>query len=601
MTLRFLIVALFTAMLTAGTAKETRPNILWIIAEDASPHIGPYGENLIATPSLDRLAREGVTFANAFTTAPVCSPSRTALIAGMSQTTLGSHNHESNHASREIGGDPVYYASYVVPKEVKLIPELFAEAGYYVVNGGTAKTHYNFVARTELYAGTDWSTRASGQPFFAQIQLKGGKGGDAAVSDPVDSKRVTLPPHLPDSDVLRKEWAKYLDDWKATDREVGEILSRLEREGLLESTVIFFLTDHGISHVRAKQFLYEDGLKIPLLMRLPGQAKAGMRREDLVCHLDIAATSLELAGIAIPDYVQGQPLLGARHAPRTSVVSARDRCDETVDLIRSIRTERFRYIRNFMSYRAHLQPNQYKDGKAVVRELRRLRADGELTAAQKSFFETPRPVEELYDLHADPDQLVNLASDPSFQSTRAALRDELYATLVAQRDAGMIPEPILDEMGLVAGSKYAALLEPENGGLIREIIATIEAGERRDVDALHAKLGASQAAVRYWAAVWLGQIDDDSAKAILLERLNDESGAVRVAAAEALYRLGKHDLALAELKRALADRNHNTAFYAVRAWADISAPADALRAAVRASPHASYDYIKRVMRRIKNR
>ncbi|HTO05138.1 MAG TPA: sulfatase-like hydrolase/transferase, partial [Opitutus sp.] len=260
MHLRSMALCFATLALAPLQFADPRPNILWIIAEDASPHIGPYGEQTIATPALDRLAREGITFTQAFTTAPVCSPSRSALIAGMSQVTLGSHNHESNHATRAIGGDPSFYPSYQIPAGIKLIPELFADAGYYVVNGGTAKTHYNFIPRSDLYAGTDWSGRAPGQPFFAQIQLRGGKGGDEPEPFPTDPNAVTLPAHLPDHPEIREDWARYLDDWKATDREVGAILARLKQEGLLEHTVIFFLTDHGISHLRAKQFLYDDGL-----------------------------------------------------------------------------------------------------------------------------------------------------------------------------------------------------------------------------------------------------------------------------------------------------------------------------------------------------
>ena len=147
---RSFVVCLVALALSPLLFADQRPNILWIIAEDASPHIGPYGEKTIATPALDQLAREGITFTQAFTTAPVCSPSRSALIAGMSQITLGSHNHESNHATPDIGGAESFYPSYRIPAEIKLIPELFADAGYYVVNGGTGKTHYNFIPRTAL-------------------------------------------------------------------------------------------------------------------------------------------------------------------------------------------------------------------------------------------------------------------------------------------------------------------------------------------------------------------------------------------------------------------------------------------------------------------
>jgi arylsulfatase A-like enzyme len=590
--------ALASLVLTSVSFAAQRPNILWIIAEDASPHIGPYGERLIDTPAFDRLAREGITFTQAFTTAPVCSPSRSALISGMMQTTLGSHNHESNLATLEVGGDASFYDSYRIPAEIKLIPELFADAGYYVVNGGTAKTHYNFVPRTELYVGSDWSGRAAGQPFFAQIQLQGGKGDGVTEAGATDPAAVTLPPYLPDDPVLRKDWAKYLDNWKATDREVGAILARLEQEGILEHTAVFFLTDHGISHLRAKQFLYEEGLQIPLLVRLPGGGGANTRRTDLVCHLDIAASSLALAGIPIPDYVEGRALFSPGHQPRVALVGARDRCDETVDLIRSVRTARFRYIRNFMSYRPHLQPNQYKDGKAITRTMRQLHAAGRLTELQDRLFFPTRPTEELYDLENDPDEVTNLADVRAFDSVRAELRAQLYQTLVDQRDCGLIPEPILDEMARAAGSKYAVLFQAEHHDLVRAIIDTIEAGERNDVETLRARLASPMPALRYWAAVWLGQLRDQAARPALVLRLRDDSGAVRVAAAESLYLLGDPAPALNALKLALGDFNHNTAFYAARAWEAIGAPVDELLPFIRRSPHAHYEPIKRVVRRL---
>lgn len=598
MHLKLQLVSLVGLTLASFSLAGQRPNILWIIAEDASPDIGPYGEKLIKTPAFDRLAREGITFTQAFTTAPVCSPSRSALIAGMMQTTLGSHNHESNHAAPDIGGDASFYPSYRIPAEIKLIPELFADAGYYVVNGGTAKTHYNFVPRTALYAGTDWAGRAAGQPFFAQIQLQGGKGGGLQEPDATDPKSATLPPFLPDDPVLRKDRAKYLDNWKITDREVGAILARLEQEGILEHTAIFFLTDHGIAHLRAKQFLYEDGLHIPLLVRLPGGRAANTRRTDLVCHLDIAAASLDLAGIPIPSYVQGRALFSASYQPRLAVVGARDRCDETVDLIRSVRTARFRYIRNFMSYRPHMQPNQYKDRERITKAMRRLHAAGQLNELQDRLFLPTRPIDELYDLENDPYELVNLAGNHAFDSVRSELRDQLYQAMIDQRDAGMIPEPILDEMALAAGSKYAVLLQPENHDLVRAIIATIEAGERHDPETLRGILESPTPALRYWAAVWLGLLRDQAARPALARRLHDDSGAVRVAAAESLYRLGDHEPALAELKHALNSRNHNTAFYAVRVWESIGAPTGDFLPLIRQSPHADYEYIKRVAHRL---
>ena len=228
-------------------------NVVWIVIEDASPHIGCYGENLIKTPHIDRMAREGIRCSSAFVTAPVCSSSRSAMVSGMYQTTLGIHNHRSQVSSRKGGGNVAYYDSYKVPKSVKLIPELFRDAGYYVTN--KSKTDYNFIPTSNLYHGSDWKKAPADQPIFAQFQLKGGKNRKA--QSHANPDKAVLPPYYPDHPELRQDWAKYLDSWVETDKEVGRILADLEKAGRLGSTAVFLWTDHGVSHLRGKQFLYE--------------------------------------------------------------------------------------------------------------------------------------------------------------------------------------------------------------------------------------------------------------------------------------------------------------------------------------------------------
>ena len=227
-------------------ADQGSVNVVWIVIEDASPHIGCYGETLIKTPHIDRMAREGIRFSSAFVTAPVCSSSRSAMVSGMYQTTLGVHNHRSQVSSRKGGGNVAYYDSYKVPKSVKLIPELFRDAGYYVTN--KSKTDYNFIPTSKLYHGSDWKKAPAGQPIFAQFQLKGGKNRKA--QSHADPAEVVLPPYYPDHPELRQDWAKYLDSWVETDEEVGRILADLEKAGRLGSTAVFLWTDHGVSHLR---------------------------------------------------------------------------------------------------------------------------------------------------------------------------------------------------------------------------------------------------------------------------------------------------------------------------------------------------------------
>lgn len=433
----------------AIAAENERPNVVWIVVEDMSAHFGCYGESTIETPHVDRLAREGVRFERAFITAPVCSAARSALITGMYQTSIGAHHHRSGRGVEKIH----------LPDGVELVPTIFRRAGYYTVNanwptrrGKIAKTDYNFEWDASAYDDSDWSTRADGQPFFAQIQLRGGKlrgpGNteawpakvEQALGSTTNLDGVTLPPYYPDDPVIREDWAQYLDACRYTDFEVGQILDRLEREGVLDNTFVFFITDHGISHARGKQFCYEEGMRIPLIVRGPG-LEAGRLRGEVCVHIDLAATSLGFAGLPVPEGMEAVDLFAKDHEPRPYVVCARDRCDETVDHIRAVRSRTFKYIRNFLPERPYLQPNAYKDNKPILRRIRELSAAGKLNRAQSLVTADRRPREELYDLRRDPWELNNLAADPRYADAFQRHRGWLDEWVRETGDHGANPEP----------------------------------------------------------------------------------------------------------------------------------------------------------------
>lgn len=242
--------------------------------------------------------------------------------------------------------------------------------------------------------------------------------------------------------MILQDWADYLDCCRYTDKEVGDVIARLEKEKLLDNTVVFFMTDHGISHARGKQFLYDEGTHVPFVVRGPGIAK-GATRDDLIEHIDMTATSLALAGIEIPKWMQGRNVLANDYATRGAVFAARDRCDETMEHIRSVRTERFKYIRNYMNQRPHLQPCRYKDEKAIVQKLRELHVDKKLDElTEKLLFAETRPAEELYDLAADPHEVTNLAVDPKHKATLEAMRKKLADWEERTGDKGTKPEPM---------------------------------------------------------------------------------------------------------------------------------------------------------------
>jgi arylsulfatase A-like enzyme len=471
--LRFAIAGILLWLL-APVAMAARPNIVWIVVDDMSANFSCYGEQAIQTPHVDRLAREGTRFSHAFVTAPVCSASRSALITGCYQTTIGAHNHRSGRGEIKIH----------LPEGVEPVPALFQRAGYFTCIGGfdarrgrLGKTDYNFEWDRSIYDASDWSERKPGQPFFMQVQLHGGKyrGSQKHEYDAwakrvfdrlgsnVPIEAVVLPDYYPRDPVLLEDWARYLDAVRYTDDEVGQILARLEREGILEETVVCFMTDHGISHARGKQFLYDEGIHVPLVMRGPGIAPA-MVRDDLVQHIDLGATSLALAGIAVPDWMQGRDLLAADYQPRQAVFAARDRCDETVEHIRAVRTERFKYIRNYLPERPHLQPNAYKDGKAIIQRLRELHTAGSLNEVQERLLFSPkRAPEELYDLAADPQELVNLAGREEYRAELESLRRQLDEWEHSTRDRGRTAEPDAmydSDMAVYLGNRQGAPGDP---------------------------------------------------------------------------------------------------------------------------------------------
>lgn len=445
---------------------QGRPNVLWFVVDDMSPNFSCYGETRIETPHVDRLAREGTKFTRAFVTAPVCSPCRSAMITGMYQTSIGAHQHRSGRGVEKIH----------LPRGVRLIPELFQEAGYYTCigdglvahdragrpghdgAGGLGKTDYNFEWDASIYDGPDWSGRKPGQPFFMQVQLAGGKlrgGRDEAAQKlsqraerefgaAVSPDDVALPPYYPRDPVLLRDWAAYLDAVRFTDQHVGRVLARLEAEGIFGDTLIVFMTDHGISHARGKQFLYDEGTHIPFVVRGPGIAR-GVVRDDLIEHIDMGPISLAAAGIPIPKNMHGRDVFAKDYRKREAVFAARDRCDETVDRIRSVRTDRFLYIRYFHPLRPHLQPNAYKDGKSIVQTLRQLHETGRLDAlAEDLLFRPSRPAEELYEWTSDRWQVHNLAADPEYRQELASLAARLDRWMMDTNDPDAESESMYD-------------------------------------------------------------------------------------------------------------------------------------------------------------
>ncbi|MDP7278628.1 MAG: sulfatase [Candidatus Poribacteria bacterium] len=429
------------------------PNVLWIFIEDMNDWMGCYGHRVVPTPHIDRLAEAGVRFDRAYMPAGVCSPSRSAVITGMYQTTIGAHNHRSSRPDFRGTGMGEDYDSIPLPDGVSTIPELFRQSGYYTFIEG--KTDYNFAYQSaDLYdsdngqmgfkgtrAGRDWSGCPEGKPFFGQVQLTGGKQfGNPNLQRHVDPSTVDVPSYYPDHPIIRDEIALHYDCVRHTDHEVGQILSKLEEDGLLDNTIIFLFSDHGMRLPRHKQFIYQGGHKVPLIISGASDClKPETIRPDLVSGIDISATSLALAGVEIPDQMEGQHLFADNFTPRQFVVAAKDRCDYTIDRIRTVRTQKYGYLRNFMTDRPYMQP-QYRDGSNFMTLLRQMYAQRQLNEIQAAFWGTDRPDEELYDLEADPHETINLADDPAYAEVLVEHRQILENWVEETDDQGQYPE-----------------------------------------------------------------------------------------------------------------------------------------------------------------
>ena len=419
-------------------SENSRPNLLWIVADDLGSDLACYGTGEVYTPNMDRLAREGRRYEDFFTVTAVCSPSRSALITGMYPTSIDSHQHRTKYKKP-------------LPHSVRPIPDYFKQRGYFVTNGSErqddngfftkkGKQDYNFKTNP-LYDGTDWNQRAPGQPFFSQIQIHyPHRPFRADPAHPVDPAAVKFPACYPDHPLTRKDWTLYLETIQNADKKVGRVLKRLVEDGLLDKTIIFFFGDQGRPMMRAKQFLYDGGIRSPLIIRWPGKLKAGSVCHDLISNIDISAATLALAGIPIPGHLHGQDFLTDPSQKRKFIVAMRDRRDETVDRIRCIRTKDLKYIRNFYPEKPYTQFNDYKKSSYPVLTLMQVMdKQGKLTPEQSRFMKPTRPAEELYNLRNDPDELVNLADDPDYKEKRLELSSMMDRWL-KEYDRGTYPE-----------------------------------------------------------------------------------------------------------------------------------------------------------------
>lgn len=436
------------------------PNILWIVAEDMSANIPSFGDSTVVTPTLDWLAKEGVCYNNFFSPHPVCSPARASIITGMYANSIGASHMRTGpwmmgnlpeHVVKGYKALPKENIAYeaVPPKEVKMFTEYLRAAGYYCSNN--SKEDYQFIktmtAWDESSNTAHWRNRPKNTPFFSVFNIGVTHESQIWAKDAdslwVDEKLdVPVPPYLPDTEIGRKDIRRMYSNILEMDGQVGHILSELKQDALLDSTIVVWYTDHGGPLPRQKRVLYDSGVKVPMIIRFPNGEFAGQRDKRMISFIDLAPTTLSLAGIPPPDHMQGSAFMGqyARNDEPQYVFGAADRFDEFSDKIRSARDTQYKYIKNYEPEKPIYADLSYRKQMPIMQELLRLKAANQLTPEQSLWFQQPKPVEELYDLKNDPHELKNLAKDLSYRDELGRLRDACEQWVVEINDTGLHPE-----------------------------------------------------------------------------------------------------------------------------------------------------------------
>ncbi len=530
-------------LLSLACHATERPNILWITSEDNGPHLGCYGDAYATTPHLDDLAARSLMYRFAWSTAPVCAPARTALITGLYPQSLGAQHMRS---------------MVPMPDSFKMFPQYLREAGYYCSNN--SKEDYNVPKPGRVWDESSkrahWRNRAAEQPFFAvfnftmthESQIR--KRPHTAVHDPAE---VPLPVYHPDTPEVRQDWAQYYDKMTEMDRQVGRVLDELRQDNLTDETIVFYFADHGSGMPRSKRWPYNSGLQVPLIVHIPDQLKSlaaddyrpGGSTKRLVSFVDFAPTVLSLAGIRPPAQFQGHAFLGPHDAgPQPVIHGFRGRMDERYDMVRSVRDERYIYVRNYLPNRIYGQHVAYMFQTPTTQVWHQMFQRSELNDVQGQFWNR-KPAEELYDLNQDPDEVHNLAGSPEYAGIKKRLRRAQRELIYQIRDLGFLPE---GDMQRRAGNRPP--YEMARSGQLDHFEAIVEAAEHASLRPQPSELKSwsesPDAAARYWQATGMligGKPLVKERESWLLTALNDPCPEVCIVAVESLLRYGSADSA----------------------------------------------------------
>ena len=556
-----LVVFFLTYACSNHHGNKELPNILWLVSEDNSPYLGCYGDDFADTPNLDALASKGVIYTNAFANTPVCAPARFTLITGCYASSAGTQHMRSR---------------YPIPDDIKFFPQYLREKGYYCTNN--AKEDYNTIKPEEVWDESSnkasYLNRNEGQPFFHVQNF--GVSHESSLHKKLDSlthnpEEVTLPPYHPDTPEIRYDWAQYYDKITELDKQIGEFLKKLEDEGLAENTIVMYYGDHGGVLARSKRYVYETGTRVPLIIHFPkkykhlASGKPNTEIDRLVNFVDFAPTMLSLTGSKTPDHMQGRAFLGKQKTEDPSYVFMyRGRMDERYDMSRAIRDKQYRYIRNYMPYRIYGQHLEYLWRAPSVPSWEQAYLKGECDKIQSKFWEK-KPIEELYEVDTDPWEVNNLASDPTYEKILRKFRAASDSILLKTFDSGFLPEA--EWSTRFSGSTGYSYVRTEDYPiqLLIEISNLALECNLENLPALEEYLKSPDSAVRYWAATGLLLLKEKTNQVIpvLKTALKDESGNIRIIAAEGLYDTEYKDLSIEILKEELDSENELIRVYAL--------------------------------------
>ena len=555
-------------VLSACTEKEPAelPNILWLTSEDNSPLFGCYGDTFATTPNLDKLASEGFLYTHAFANAPVCAPTRNTILTGIYACSAGNEQMRSFYPKSDI---------------VKTYPEYLRQAGYYCSNN--VKTDYNLGNFDEKSIWDDCSNKAhynnrpAGKPFFAVFNctISHESSLHSQIPDSLlrhKPENVPLPPYHPATPEMKHDWAQYYDKVENLDTWVGEKLKELEDAGLAENTIVFYYSDHGGVVARSKRYLYETGTRVPFIIRIPEKykhlfpaEKPGSKVDRLISWVDLLPTLLSIAGVPLPEYLQGNAFLGKQKTSDPEYVYLfRGRMDERYDMSRAVRDQKFRYIRNYMPHRPHGQHLEYLWKAPSVVSWEQAYLKGECNEIQSAFWK-PKPAEELFDVENDQWEINNLAGNPQYADVLERMRKANRDHILEIKDAGFLPEADrIDRAGEMPVYDFMRLGKVDLPAIV-DAAETATLGKPENLELLKIYLKSDESAIRYWGATGLLILGENAspAKAELLQALNDSSASVVAVAAEVLFTLGDKTTAEKALIKILASKNEMARCFAL--------------------------------------